>query len=194
MTSDRRFSGKHVLVTGGTSGIGHAIALAFAEQGACVAIAGTNEERAKIVIHEMGILRADSAQKFTYLLVDVSISKEVERCLQHLLVDWGHIDILVNSAGVTRDGLLIKMSEEEWDLVVDINLKSLYNICRVLVRPMIKKRSGKIINISSVVGLKGNAGQVNYAASKAGIIGFTRYVCELCSAGFHSNTNDPVSF
>lgn len=168
------FKGRCVLVTGGTSGIGREIALQFVKKGANVAIFGTGEEKAKITIQEMQELRIDSAQRFTYHIVDVSKTGDVERSVQQLLTEWGRIDILVNNAGITKDNLLIRMTEEEWDLVVDVNLKSIYNTCRVLVRPMMKQRSGKIINITSVVGLTGNAGQVNYSASKAGMIGFTK--------------------
>jgi 3-oxoacyl-[acyl-carrier protein] reductase len=169
-----RFSGKKVLVTGGTAGIGQAIAMEFAKNGASVAIFGTNEERAQSVIKEMEALKNDYQQKFIYFIVDVSQSTQVEGSIKKLLEDWVKVDVLVNNAGITRDNLLIRMSEEDWDLVLAVNLKSLYNTCRVLARPMMKERAGKIINISSVIGLMGNAGQVNYAASKAGIIGFTK--------------------
>ena len=98
----------------------------------------------------------------------------MEKSVQQLLSDWGGVDILVNNAGITRDKLLVRMTEEDWDIVVDVNLKSVYNTCRALARSMMKERAGKIINITSVVGLMGNAGQVNYSASKAGMIGFTK--------------------
>jgi len=187
-----QFKGKIALVTGGTAGIGKEVALQFARQGADVAIFGTNEEKAKTAIQEMEALKAAPQQRFAYFLVDVSCSKDVERYVQQVLNDWGRIDILVNNAGITRDNLLMRMTEEEWDLVVDVNLKSLYNTCRVLVRPMMKQRTGKIINITSVVGLTGNAGQVNYSASKAGMIGFTKSLAkELASRNICVNCVAP---
>jgi 3-oxoacyl-[acyl-carrier protein] reductase len=116
------------------------------------------------------------------------VSETVEKLIQ----DWGKIDILVNNAGITRDNLLMKMSEEDWDLVMDVNLKSVYNTCKALCRPMMKARNGAIINISSVIGLTGNAGQINYAASKAGMIGFTKSLAkELASRGVRANCIAP---
>jgi len=168
------FHGKTALITGGTAGIGRAIAIAFAKKGASVAIFGTNEERAKEVVREMESLKIDSLQRFSYFIVDVSQSKDVELAAKQLLNDWGKLDVLVNNAGITRDSLLVRMTEEDWDIVVDVNLKSVYNTCRMFARSMMKERAGKIINITSVVGLMGNAGQVNYSASKAGMIGFTK--------------------
>jgi len=166
--------GKTALVTGGTAGIGKAIAMLFTQHGADVAILGTNEERAKAVLQELESLKVAPEQRFRSFLTDISKSKEVEITVNALLGEWGKIDILVNNAGITRDNLLMRMSEEDWDLVIDVNLKSVYNTCRVLARPMMKARYGKIINITSVIGLTGNAGQVNYAAAKSGMIGFTK--------------------
>jgi 3-oxoacyl-[acyl-carrier protein] reductase len=184
--------GKSALVTGGTAGIGKAIALLFAEQGADVAIFGTNQERAEQAVKEIEAGRASPEQKVASFLVDVSKSKPVEEIIQQLLALFGKIDILVNNAGITRDNLLMKMSEEDWDLVVDVNLKSVYNTCRALVRPMMKARSGSIINITSIVGLTGNAGQVNYAASKSGMIGLTKSLAkELASRGIRANCVAP---
>lgn len=162
------------MITGGTAGIGKEIALAFAKQGADVAIFGTNAERSSQVLSELEQARISPEQKFESFLVNVSEKSSVEGAIQQLLAKWGQIDILVNNAGITRDGLLMRMSEEDWDQVIDVNLKSVYNTCQALVRPMIKAKGGKIINISSVVGLTGNAGQANYAASKSGMIGFTK--------------------
>ena len=184
--------GKTALVTGGTAGIGKAIALLFARQGASVAIFGTNGERAKAVIQELEATKCSDEQKFTYFLATVAHTKEVEEAIHKLLADWAKIDILVNNAGITRDNLLIRMSEDDWDLVVDVNLKSVYNTCRVLARPMMKARSGKIINITSVIGLTGNAGQANYAASKSGMIGFTKSLAkELASRNICVNCVAP---
>jgi len=184
--------GKTALITGGTAGIGKAIACLYAEQGADVAIFGTNKERAEQAMKEIEACKIDPQQKCAYYLVDVSKSKEVEEVVEQLLKNWGKIDILVNNAGITRDQLLIRMTEEDWDLVVDVNLKSVYNTCRVLARPMMKARSGTIINITSVIGLTGNAGQANYAASKSGMIGFSKSLAkELASRGIRINCVAP---
>lgn len=182
---------KKALVTGGTAGIGKEIALAFARQGADVAIFGTSEERAAQTLAELEAARQQAEQLFLSYTVNVSDKSSVEGTIQQLLAAWGRVDILVNNAGITRDGLLMRMAEEDWDQVIDVNLKSVYNTCQALVRSMIKAKGGKIINITSVVGLTGNAGQANYAASKSGMIGFskalaqelaTRNVCVNCIA------------
>lgn len=160
------------IVTGGTSGIGKEIAIKFAQNGARVAIFGTHEERGKQVLEEIQSLKGNSSALF--FKVDVSNTQEVEYAIQKVIEEFGNVDILVNNAGITRDQLIIKMTEKDWDDVLAINLKSCYNTAHALVRSMIKARKGKIINMSSVVGLSGNAGQVNYAASKAAIVGFTK--------------------
>ena len=164
--------GKRALVTGGTAGIGKEIALTFARQGADVIIFGTNIERGEQVLKELS--QISSEQKFAFYSVDVSKKAAIDEVITQILAIYPTIDILVNNAGITKDGLLMKMSEEDWDQVMAVNLKSVYNLCQALARPMLKARKGHIINISSVVGLTGNAGQTNYAASKAGIIGFTK--------------------
>jgi 3-oxoacyl-[acyl-carrier protein] reductase len=169
---------KKAIITGGTAGIGKEIALVFAKHGADVAIFGTNAERAAQVIDELKAVQCRPEQTFEALIVNVSDKKSVVDAVQSLLTRWGQVDVLVNNAGITRDGLLMKMSEEDWDAVLDVNLKSVYNMCQTLVRSMLKAKSGKIINISSVVGLTGNAGQVNYAAAKSGMIGFTKALAQ----------------
>lgn len=169
---------KKALITGGTAGIGKEIAIAFAKQGADVAIFGTNAERAAQVLQALEQAKLLPEQRFESFIVNVSEKQSVESAIQLLIGKWGQIDILVNNAGITRDGLLMRMSEEDWDQVIDVNLKSVYNTCQALVRPMIKAKGGKIINISSVVGLTGNAGQANYAASKSGMIGFTKALAQ----------------
>lgn len=169
---------KKALITGGTAGIGKEIALAYAAQGAHVVIFGTNAERAQETLQELEKKRVFPEQTFFAEIVDVSSKKSVEEVIEKMLAKWGTIDILVNNAGITRDGLLMKMSEEDWDSVIDTNLKSVYNTCQTLVRTMLRAKGGKIINISSVIGLTGNAGQVNYAASKSGIIGFTKALAQ----------------
>ncbi|MES2345115.1 MAG: 3-oxoacyl-[acyl-carrier-protein] reductase [Chlamydiota bacterium] len=165
--------GKKTIVTGGTSGIG--------KEGAHVAVFGTSPDRASQVLEELNQHKIEG-QLFSAHVVNVANKKMVEEAIQGLLAEWGSVDVLVNNAGITRDNLLMKMSEEDWDAVIDTNLKSVYNACQALVRPMIKARSGKIINISSVVGLTGNAGQANYAASKAGMIGFTKALAQELAA------------
>lgn len=160
------------VITGGNAGIGKAIALKLAEEGAKIAILGTNSETGEAAAIE--IKQEVPFAQVLFYQVDVSKTAQVEECLKKISDHFGKVDILVNNAGVTADQLLMKMSEEEWDRVIAVNLKSCYNMCRAVVRSMMKARKGKIINISSVVGLTGNAGQVNYAASKAGMIGFTK--------------------
>ncbi len=180
--------GLKAVVTGGTTGIGREIAKAFAAKGAHVIILGTNEERAQETLEELQKCKSVEDQKFDRRLVDVANKSAIAA----LFADLGPIDILVNNAGITRDGLLMKMSEEDWDAVLDTNLKSVYNTCQSVIRGMIKERFGKIINISSVVGLIGNAGQSNYAASKAGMIGFTKALAqEVASRGITVNCIAP---
>jgi 3-oxoacyl-[acyl-carrier protein] reductase len=182
--------GKKALVTGGTSGIGKEIALTFARQGADVIIFGTSVERGEQVLKELQQISHE--QKFAFYSLDVSKKAAVDEVLGKILGSGAIVDILVNNAGITRDGLLMKMSEEDWDQVIAVNLKSIYNLCQALVRLMIKARKGHIINISSVVGLTGNAGQANYAASKAGIIGFTKALAkELASRNICVNCIAP---
>ncbi len=183
---------KKALVTGGTAGIGKEIALIYAQNGADVCIFGTNSERGQQVVAELTQNKIRDDQFFSFEAVNVSDKANVDAAIAHLLEQWGQIDILVNNAGITRDGLLMKMSEEDWDTVIDVNLKSVYNLSQALVRSMIKAKTGKIINISSVVGLTGNAGQVNYAASKSGIIGLTKALAqELAKRGICVNCIAP---
>jgi 3-oxoacyl-[acyl-carrier protein] reductase len=183
---------RRALVTGGTSGIGREIALEYAKQGAWVAIIGTHAERAKKVLDELEKLRVSEDQKFTQSLLDVGDKQSVDRVVSELLTLFGRIDILVNNAGITRDVLLMKMDEQDWDLVIDTNLKSVFNFCRALIRLMLRARGGKIINISSVVGLTGHGGQVNYAASKSGMIGFTKALAdEVAAKGITVNAIAP---
>ena len=183
---------KKALITGGSAGIGEAIALKFVQEGASCAILGTNSERLHKVLEAMESLRVNAEQKFLALVSNVSSKESVEATIEQVMTTFGGVDILVNNAGITRDGLLMKMKEEDWDSVIDTNLKSVYNLCQALIRPMMKARSGKIINISSVVGLTGNPGQTNYAASKAGMIGFTKALAqEVASRGIQVNCIAP---
>lgn len=178
------------IITGGTAGIGKAIALKFAQQGSSLAIFGTNHERGKEVIDELQ--KNYPAQRFSFHAVDVANTNAVDEAVKKILADYGHIDILINNAGITIDQLLLKMSEEDWDQVIDVNVKSCFNLCKSLVRSLLKAKKGKIINVSSVVGLSGNAGQVNYAASKAAVIGFTKALAkELASRNICVNCIAP---
>ena len=177
------FSGKVVLVTGGTRGIGRAIAEAFKERGATVYITGTNEERTKAVAEEIGV---------NGLRMDVTDREEVKEGISRIVEREGKIDVLVNNAGITRDSLFMRMKDEDWDAVIDTNLTGIYNVTRQVIPFMVKKRSGNIINISSVVGFTGNVGQVNYSSSKAAIIGFTKSLSkEVCSRGIRVNAVAP---
>lgn len=185
--TDKILLGKRALVTGGTAGIGQAIAEAFALAGAEVAIFGTNEERGQQVVDML-----NKSSKGIFVKVDVANTKEVEGAIKGVLDTFGPIDILINNAGITKDGLLMAMKEEDWDQVLDVNLKSCYNTCRAVIRSMMKSRKGKIINISSVVGLTGNPGQVNYCAAKAGMIGMTKALAkEVASRGIQVNCIAP---
>lgn len=182
--------GQTAIVTGGTAGIGEAIAKRFAQQGAYVAIFGTNPQRGAKVAADLNATPGSQGAEF--YAVDVSNTTQVDEAIKKILAQRGHVDILVNNAGITRDQLLMKMSEEDWDAVMDINVKSCYNTCRSLVRTFLKAKKGKIINISSIVGLTGNAGQVNYAASKAAMIGLTKALAkELASRNIHVNCIAP---
>lgn len=164
--------GQKAIITGATAGIGRAIARKFADQGAHVAVLGTNNERGKQAVEEIESLYGSGCAMFYQ--TNVASHDEVQQTIAEILRQWGTVDILVNNAGITRDQLLVRMSEKEWDEVMETNVKSCYNTTHALVRSMMKARKGKIINMSSVVGLCGNAGQVNYAASKAAMIGFTK--------------------
>lgn len=160
------------LVTGGTAGIGRAIALKLAQEGAQVVIFGRNAERGEEVRRELE--EANGGAHPLFYSVDVANTQEVEAAIKKMIESKGRIDILVNNAGITRDALLMRLPEADWDAVLDVNLKSAFNTCRTAARHMMRARSGKIINISSVVGLTGNAGQAHYAASKSGLIGFSK--------------------
>src|SRR6266576_1883244 len=166
-----KFENQVAIVTGAGRGIGHAIAVRLASEGARVACVSRSVENAKRTADELNVARADSAKPYS---VDVANHLDVQTIGEEILEDFGKVDILVNNAGVTRDGLSMRMSVEDWDIVINTNLKGAFNLVQSVQRSMIKQRSGRIINISSVIGLIGNAGQTNYAASKAGLIGFTK--------------------
>ncbi len=164
---------KIAVITGGTRGIGKAIALKFAENGADVAIIATSESDA--ARNTLALLKSMGSDAKLYVC-DVSNSDEVARMADMIIKDYGQIDILVNNAGITRDNILPALKDSDIDDVIDVNLKGCMYVTRAFIRSFVKRRSGNIINISSVVGLMGNKGQANYAASKAGIIGFTKTV------------------
>lgn len=158
---------KVALVTGGSRGIGRAIAAAFAECGVSVVLTGRDSEKAQAAAEEIG-------GQASGIAMDVRDRAAVDTAIKSVLEERGQIDILINNAGITRDNLLMRMKPEDWDAVMATNLNGVYYCSQAVLRPMIRQRSGRIINISSVVGLMGNAGQVNYAASKAAILGFTK--------------------
>lgn len=180
---------KTALITGATRGIGKGIALAFAKQGANVAFTYvSSEEKAKALEAEL----AAFGIKAKGYKSDAGDFKAADELVTTVVSDFGTIDVLVNNAGITRDTLLMRMSEQQWDEVMNANLKSVFNLTKAVQRPMLKAKKGSIINMSSVVGVKGNAGQSNYSASKAGIIGFTKSIAlELGSRNIRSNAIAP---
>lgn len=167
--------GKVALITGGARGIGKAIVLALSNAGASVAFTyKTSGSAAKELASEL----ETKGTKALAFQSDASSSDQATQTVEKVVMECGQLDILVNNAGITKDGLLMRMSEEDWDSVLATNLKSVYNFTKAAIRQMMRQKSGKIINITSVAGLTGNAGQANYAASKAGIIGFTKSVAK----------------
>ncbi len=179
---------KVAVVTGAGRGIGRAVALAYAKMGADVACVSRTKENSAKVAAEIEVL----GRRAWPVAVDVSDTAAVAEAAKGILESAGKVDILVNNAGVTRDNLLMRMSEEEWDTVLNTNLKGAFNFTKALTRSFIKQRSGRIINIASVIGLIGNAGQSNYAASKAALIGFTKSIArELAPRGITANAIAP---
>lgn len=166
--------GKVTLVTGAAQGIGKSIALALAKQGATVVISDVNLEKAESVAGEI----RSSGKKSLAVACNVGSADEVNALFDRAVQEYGQIDVVVNNAGITRDGLLMRLKDEEWDQVININLKGVFLCCRAAVKLMAKKRSGRIINIASIVGAMGNAGQINYSASKAGVIGMTKTIAK----------------
>jgi len=184
-----RFANQVAVITGAGRGIGHAIALRFAAEGARVAVVSRNENNALRTADEINARHAGLAKAYA---VDVASHPAVAELAAQILADFSRVDILVNNAGVTRDGLSMRMTEEDWDVVVDTNLKGTFNCIQAFERSMIKQRSGRIINIGSVAGLMGNAGQANYAASKAGVLGLSKSIArELASRGITCNVVAP---
>ncbi len=182
-------SNKVALVTGASRGIGRAIALALGRNGAQVVVNYRGQQQAADEV-----VTAIQGAGGTALAVqgDVAQAADVERLLKTTLDTYGRVDILVNNAGITRDNLLLRMKDDEWDAVISTNLRGVYLLTKAVLRPMMKARGGRIINITSVVGLTGNAGQANYAAAKAGLIGFTKSVAhEMASRGITANAVAP---
>jgi len=167
-------TGKIALVTGASQGIGRACALELAAQGATVALAARNVEKLAAVAAE---IEAVGGAAKTYAL-DVASEDSIKTCAKSVLADLGSVHILVNNAGITKDGLFVRMSDEDWDAVLEVNLTAAFRLTRELTHPMMRRRYGRIINITSVVGVTGNPGQANYCASKAGMIGFTKSLAQ----------------
>ncbi|WP_019947145.1 3-oxoacyl-[acyl-carrier-protein] reductase [Hymenobacter aerophilus] len=181
--------GKVALITGASKGIGRAIAAYFAQQGAQVAFTYLSSvEKGQQLEQELSA----AGTKVKGFRSDASVYAEAEKLVEDVVAEFGKLDILVNNAGITQDGLLMRMSEQQWDQVMAVNLKSVFNLTKAATKPMMRAKAGSIINMSSVVGVKGNAGQANYAASKAGIIGFTKSVAlELGSRNIRCNAVAP---
>ena len=183
-----RFEGKVALVTGGAQGIGRSIALLFAREGAKLVISDINLEKARETAREIEALGRET------LAVggNVAVGKDAEAMVQQTVARFGRLDILVNNAGITRDGVVLRMKEEDWDLVLAVNLKGAFNCTKAALRPFLKQKGGKVVNIASVTGEMGNAGQANYAASKAGLIGFAKSVArEYASRNIQVNVIAP---
>ena len=180
-----RFEKKVVMVTGGAAGIGKVTAENFARQGAKVAICDVNTEAGEATTKELG-------PEASFTQVDVADSASVSDWVETAMDRYGQIDVLVNNAGITRDGLIMRMKEEDWDAVINVNLKSAFNCIKAVSKIMVRQKSGRIINLASVVGVMGNPGQANYVASKAGMIGLTKTVAkELGSRGITVNAVAP---
>jgi len=181
-------TGRHALVTGGGRGIGREIALVLAKAGCDVAVSDIDLQTAQSTADEV----TAAGRTGLALQANVAVAADVGGMFEEFLAKFGTIDILVNNAGITRDGLAVRMKEEDWDAVLNVNLKSAFLCCREAARPMMKARGGKIVNIASVVGLMGNAGQVNYSASKAGLIGLTKTMArELATRSVNVNAVAP---
>lgn len=182
------FKGQVALVTGSARGIGRAIAEALARKGVALAIADVNLDEAKATSADL----AKNGVKTMALRIDVANSREVIAAFEEILKEFGRLDVLVNNAGITRDSLLLRMKEEDWDAVIDVNLKGVFLCAKEAVKAMAKQRYGRIVNIASVVAFMGNPGQANYSASKAGIVGLTKTLAkEYASRGITANAVAP---
>jgi 3-oxoacyl-[acyl-carrier protein] reductase len=180
---------KVAVITGGAQGIGRAIAELFAKRGAHIVIADINQEKAEATAQAIA---ASSGRRAIAVKTNVTDGESAQAMVDRTIAEFGRIDILVNNAGTTRDNLIVRISDADWDLVLGINLKGAFNCSKAAARPMMKQRSGRIVNISSVSGLAGQAGQTNYSASKAGLIGFTKALArEVGSRGITVNAVAP---
>ena len=183
-----QLKGQVAIITGAAQGIGRDVALTLAREGANIGLCDINKaalDQAQKEVESYGV-------KAMSLIVDVSDANQVENAVNKVLDNLGKVDILINNAGITRDSLIMRMKEADWDAVLGINLKGAFNCIKAVTKPMIKQRSGKIVNVASIIGIMGNAGQANYAASKAGIIGLTKSAAkELASRGINVNAIAP---
>jgi 3-oxoacyl-[acyl-carrier protein] reductase len=184
-----RFANQVAIVTGAGRGLGHAIAVRLASEGARVAVVSRTEQNAVQTAEEINAKYFGLAKAYA---VDVAQGVAVKKLNEQILADFSRVDILINNAGVTRDGLVMRMSEADWDTVIETNLKGAFHFIQAVLRPMLRQRSGRIVNIASVAGLMGNAGQANYAASKAGLIGLTKSIArEVASRSITCNAVAP---
>lgn len=184
-----KLENKVSIITGAARGIGKEIAVLFAEEGADLALCDVNEEA---LAETKAEIEKNTGRKVMIQKVDVTSPQDVEDFVKKTLDNFGSLDILVNNAGITRDNLVMRMSEQEWDAVLDVNLKGAFNCIKAVTRPMMKKRSGKIVNMASIIGVMGNAGQANYAASKGGLISLTKTIAkELGSRNINVNAIAP---
>ncbi len=183
-----QLSGKTALITGGSRGIGQAIVEKYISEGASVAFTyRSSSKQAEAIIEKLNV-----GDRLKAYQSDASSFDAAEALVKNVMEDFDSVDILINNAGITQDTLMLRMGEEQWDQVIEVNLKSVFNLTKHIMKPMLKKRAGSIINMSSVVGVFGNAGQANYAASKAGIIGFTKSIAkEVGSRGIRCNAIAP---
>ena len=184
----KQLEGKVAIITGATRGIGRGIAEVFAKEGATIVFTYAGSvDKAKALEEELSAITTIKGCQS-----DASDFEAAQKLVDDVLAEFGKIDILINNAGITRDNLLLRMGKEDWDTIIKVNLDSVFNLTKAVIKPMMKAKSGAIINMSSVVGVKGNAGQSNYAASKAGVIGFTKSVAlELGSRNIRCNAIAP---
>ena len=182
------FKDKTIVVTGASSGIGRALAYEFASRGARIVMGARSEDKLRSIAKDL----AARGTQAVYEPTDVTREEDCRRLVEKAVSSFGRIDVLVNNAGITRDGLMMRMSEQQWDMVINVNLKSAFNFIHAVTPVMMKQKSGSIINMASVVGVSGNAGQCNYSASKAGLIGLAKSIAkELGPRGIRANAIAP---